>query len=280
MSRVSRTQRAVVAAIKTVRPTTPVNQRFLADMTHAIEELNHRNRRQGSPNYKPSSMACLRQMYYTRTAAPRDERRDGYQNVGMADTGTRRHEAMQEVLLAMQELGFPWKYWDVEDFLKTYRWPEQRCLNLKVVRKDGAETLLKDEVLHLSFKCDGIVEHLEDTTGDPFYLWEFKNQVEFKAQKKAGSPHIDVQHHVQVEIYCAEFDLNKALVTYENRNACDLYVPEVFEVSQPRKQAQISRLLEAESYAERGIPPPKPPMNPKDNICKWCSYKSQCFKDK
>lgn len=279
-SRVTRRQRSLVTAIRTTRPSTPVNQKFVADVTHAIEELNHRNRRSGSKNYKPSSMTCLRNMYYGRTGAPRDEDRDGYQGIGMADTGTRRHEAIQEVLVAMQELGFPWKYWDVGEFLSGYRWPQQRCLNLKVVCKDGAETLLRDEVLHLSFKCDGIMEYLEDDTGDPFFLFEFKNQIEFKAQKKATYAHIDEEHEAQVGTYGMEFELDKALVMYENRNALDLYVPEVFWIAPELKQEQLDKLLEAESYAERGIPPPKPPIVAGKNPCKWCGYKNQCFKDK
>lgn len=277
-SRVTRTQRAVVAALKVARPDTPVNQKFAADLMHSIEKWDKANRRKGSTNYKPSSMDCLRKMYYQRTGADQDDSFNSYQGIGMSDTGTRRHEAIQEVLCKMQELGYPWKYWDIEEWLKQHRWPQRRCKQLKVVSKSGAETLLRDEVLHVSFRTDGVLEHIEDKTGDPFYLFEFKNQIEFKAQKKAAGKFIDEEHEAQVDTYCFELELNKALVTYENRNACDLYVPVVYQSTEATQARQRNKLLEAESYAERGIAPPKPEDPGK--ACNYCSYKTLCAKDR
>lgn len=266
---------SVVKTIKAVQRSQPVHQKFLSDLCHAIEEHDKASRRKSSKYYKPSSMTCMRQMYYQRTGAQRDDRKQGYEYIGMADTGSRRHEAIQEVLLEMKKMGFPWKYWDIEEFLKQHRWPNNQCKNLKVVRKDGAETLLRDEVLHVSFRTDGVLEDLSDTTGDPFYLFEFKNQTSIQA---AGKTSVDEKHYSQIDTYGMELLLNKALVLYENRDRCTLFLPELYMIPDTAKESRTALLMEAEGYVERAIPPPKPPIT--KGLCTFCDYKDQCFKDK
>lgn len=268
---------SLVKAVQQAKQEKPPHTAFMLDLMHGIEEHSAATRRAGSNYYKPSSMTCQRQMFYTRSGAEKDLKRQGYQGVGMADTGTRRHEAIQEVLEVIDKYGFPWKYWDVEEFLKLHRWPKGLCKNLKVVGKQGGETALRDDVLFVSFRCDGIIEHLEDTTGDPFYLFEFKNQISYSAQNKNGM--IDEKHHAQVNTYGMEFELNKAFVTYENRDNCALEVPETFAITQQAKDGIIDLLLETESYVERGIAPPSS-KNKSAKFCQYCDYATQCMLDR
>lgn len=248
----------------------PVHKLFLTDLMVAIERKDQLQQRKPSKWYKPSAFVCMRQMYFMRTEAETDNSRSEYNGIGMADTGSRRHEAIQEALLQIKDLGFDWEYMDVEDYLKM-KWAEGKCLNLEVKGKRGVETRLFDKVLKVSFMCDGIIKRI--STGR-YYLFEFKNQISFKYASKVDG-HIDEEHTHQVTIYCTELDLDAALVVYENRDTCELNCPELFIVTEEMKQGPIDKILECEGYVERLIPPPKYETT---KPCRWCSYKTACQK--
>lgn len=197
-----------------------------------------------------------------------DNIRTEYNAIGMADTGTRRHEAIQEVLLEMDEMGYDWKYMDVEDYLKE-KWAEQKCLTIKVKGKKGAETRLFDEALQISFMCDGIIQR--KSTGQ-YYLFEFKNQVSFKYNNKE---HVDDEHIAQVSCYCMALELDQAFVVYENRDVCTLECPELLTVTEEMKSVCSSKIFECDSYVEKMIPPPPHDSN---KPCRWCSYQTACKK--
>lgn len=246
----------------------PLHKAFLTDLMSAIEQNDIKNRRKPSQYYKPSSFVCLRQMYFMRIGQTPDEMRTEYNSVGMADTGTRRHEAIQEVLMQIDKLGFDWKYLDVEEYLKG-KWAEGKCLDIEVKGKRGAETKLFHKTLNISFMCDGIIQRI--STG-MCYLFEFKNQVSFKYN---GKECVDKEHIDQVSTYCMALDLEYAFVTYENRDTCSLECPETFYVTDEMKQRQVDKILECESYVERLIPPP---AHDTTKPCRWCSYQTSCKK--
>lgn len=246
----------------------PLNKAFLMDLMSAIEMRDQKYRRKPSQYYKPSSFVCLRQMYFMRIGEEPDNIRTEYNGVGMADTGTRRHEAIQEVLLEMDEMGYDWKYVDVEDYLKE-KWAEQKCLTIKVRGKKGAETRLFDEALQISFMCDGIIQR--KSTGQ-YYLFEFKNQVSFKYN---GKESVDKEHIAQVSCYCMALDLDQAFVVYENRDICTLECPELLTVTEEMKDACSSKIFECDSYVEKMIPPPPHETN---KPCRWCLYQTACRK--
>lgn len=246
----------------------PLNKSFITDLMLAIEMRDKKYRRKPSQYYKPSSFVCLRQMYFMRIGQEPDEMRSEYNAIGMADTGSRRHEAIQEVLLEMDSMGYDWKYMDVEEYLKE-KWAEDKCTSIKVVGKRGAETKLFDEALQISFMCDGIIKR--KSTGQ-YYLFEFKNQVSFKYNGKAA---VDKEHINQVSCYCMALDLDQAFVVYENRDICTLECPEIFTVTDEMKDACVDRILECESYVERLIPPP---IHTDTKPCRWCAYSTACKK--
>lgn len=246
----------------------PLNKVFLADVMSAIEKSDQLGRRKPSQWYKPSSFVCLRQMYFMRVGQEPDGSRTVYNGVGMADTGSRRHEAIQEVLMKMQEMGYDWKYIDVETYIKEQQ-EQGLCLNLEVVGKRGAETKLFDNVLKLSFMCDGIVQRI--STGK-YYLFEFKNQISFKYNNKQQ---VDEEHKHQVACYCTALNLSNVFVLYENRDSCELECPEVFHVPQKMKDEVSAKIFECEGYVERLIPPPK---HYDTKPCRWCDYVISCEK--
>lgn len=197
-----------------------------------------------------------------------DDIRTEYNAIGMADTGTRRHEAIQEVLLEMKAMGYDWEYLDVAEYLAEKQ-REGKCMDIQVVGKRGAETKLFHKTLNMSFMCDGIVRRI--STGQ-CYLFEFKNQVSFKY---SGKEHVDAEHIDQVSTYCMALDLEYAFVTYENRDTCNLECPEVFHVTEEMKQRQVDKILECESYVERLVPPP---AHSSTKPCRWCQYQTSCKK--
>lgn len=241
----------------------PIYKKFEIDLQSAIEKLDKQGRRKSSQSYKPSSMKCKRCMYFMRSGAEQDNTITDYQAISMADTGTRRHEAIQTVLEQMDSLGYDWEYLDVGQYVK-----DKKLKHLLVVGKRGAETQLYDPHLHVSFLCDGIVRH--KPTGK-CYLFEFKNQISFKAAKHDRN--IDEEHHNQVETYCMELDLDGAFVTYENRDNCTICVPELYTVSDEQKQKIVDLLTEVEYCVINKVVPKKVTDT---KICRWCSYKSIC----
>ena len=246
----------------------PLNKAFLSDLMAVIELADMKGSRKPSRYYKPSSMVCMRQMFFTRIGEPPDETRTEYTAVGMADTGTRRHVAIQDALITMEGFGYDWRYLDVEEYLKK-KWAEGKCLDIEVKGKRGAETHLFHKTLLISFMCDGIIEQI--STGSHF-LFEFKNQISFKYNGKEA---VDDEHVDQVSCYGMCLDLDYALVLYENRDSCNLECPELFEITADLKQATIDKVLECESYVERLVPPPK---YTDTKPCRWCRYKTACQK--
>ena len=246
----------------------PPNKQFLVDVMSAIERKNVLDRRKGSNWYKPSSLHCMRRMYFTRIGADEDVSNTDYKSIGMADTGTRRHEAIQEVLLDMAKLGYDWEYVDVADYVEMKR-AQGKCTTLIVKGRVGAETHLFDTALKISFRCDGIIKRI--STGE-YYLFEFKNVVSFKF---AHVDHVLEQHHNQVICYCTALDLDKAFVVYENRDTTELECPEIFNVTYDMKEQLVGRIMECEGYVERLIPPPK---EESVSVCRWCQYRTLCKK--
>lgn len=265
----------------------PVNKLFLTACQSAIEKKAFEDQRLPSQWYKPSSFVCLRQMYFMRTSQKPDETVKDYQGIGMADTGTRRHTAIQAVLVELNRLGFDWEYIDVGKYIEQKQ-TEGKCLSLVVREKVGAETKLFDKTLKMSFMCDGIVRRISTNRN---YLFEFKNQISFKASNKSekkdystptknrlnllpvDEKHIDDEHQAQVDSYGTCLDLDEALVLYENRDTCELMCPEVYVITPEKKEAVINKIMCCEQFVEKLI---VPPIHSDTKPCRWCDYKLLC----
>ena len=62
-------------------------QSFLNDLKKSIEMTAEGEKRKPSMTYKPSSMKCIRNMYYQRTGAEPDEELSSYCSVGICNSG-------------------------------------------------------------------------------------------------------------------------------------------------------------------------------------------------
>lgn len=258
--------RRIGKLIKMASDKQPVNKLFLRDVMAAIEKINLAGRRKPTKTYKPSSFSCLRQMYYQIIGAEIDKIVEPYNGIGMADTGTRRHEAIQGVLTKMDSLGFRWEYMDVGEYIEAQQ-RKGKCKDIVVRNRRGYEVALFHSGLNMSFMCDGIIR---DNDEGEYYLFEFKNQASFKYR---GKEHIDKEHEDQVSAYCMALELDRSLVLYENRDTCELECPEVFEVTEEMKKKQVAKILECDSYVAKNTPPPK---TEDKKLCRWCKYKTVC----
>ena len=248
----------------------PANVLFLNELTSGIES-KRASSKPPSIAYSPSGLNCIRAMYYKRRGNVPDKDNTVYSDIGMADTGTGRHEDIQNVLIWMTEHGSRFKYIDVARYVEEKQ-KRGKCLQLVVTGTFGAETALWDKDRDIRFRCDGIIY---DKVTKIFYLFEFKNQISNNA---AGKVAVDMKHHCQVDCYCAELDLRYALVTYENRDTCQLYVPEIYEATDYAKLSIMKKIDDCEYMAKHGIVPERPNnLSPSD--CRWCRYKSYCRND-
>lgn len=246
-----------------------VSEEFLFDVQEAIAKKDHYSQRTPSKTYKPSCLGCSRMMYYMRKGYKQDEKIGDYQGIGMADTGTRRHVAIQEVLEQMNAMGMPWEYIDVADYVDR-KHKEGKILNTQVTGNRGHETHLIDNDLHVSCMCDGIVRNIST---NHYYLFEFKNQISFKAQYRDS---IDKSHYKQIIAYSTLLDLEDVIMLYENRDTCELKCPPVYHVSEKDKSDFVDRLRKIEVMYENSM---VPQAEKNSGMCKWCNYSDQCKRD-
>ena len=105
-----------------------------------------------SRTYKPSSLRCLRNMYYQVTGADLDPVGSKSSDViGICESGTDRHERIQHVISKMSSFGVDCEFIDVAKYV------EDNNLPLKVISKKDYETKLLDESRNLIFLCDGLI---------------------------------------------------------------------------------------------------------------------------
>ena len=134
----------------------PVEVQFLNDLKASIELQDRKQIRKPSTTYKPSSLHCIRNMFYQVTGAEQASDRASSELVGICESGTDRHEHIQKAVMAMKENGIDCEYVDVGDFVSLAHC-EGRLIDIEVISKQGNETKLFNKKLNMSFLCDGII---------------------------------------------------------------------------------------------------------------------------
>lgn len=236
-------------------------------------------------------MVCERAMVLGRMGAKQDDM-DKYQVIGMAKTGTARHEHMQAAMVKAFPVDGDWEYVDVADYIT-----KMGITDVKVVSKQGYETKLFHEGLNLSFLCDGILYHRPT---DRYFLFEFKNQASPKTRVKGENPNYnpndgkskkiiwmdkvdmeekDSEYIPQIRTYCYCLKLNWVMYVCEARDFCKLIKPMCFKVTDKQKQEQADRLLRCECMFEKGeLPPQIEDSTFITEYCrKKCNYKESCI---
>ena len=239
-------------------------QSFLNDLKRSIEMSADEEKRKPSQTYKPSSMKCIRNMYYQRTGAEPDEELSSYCSVGICNSGSDIHIRIQTAVENMKNHGIDCEYIDVADFVKS------RNLDyLEIVSKSGMETKLFHKTLNMSFMCDGIIRY-----NNHYYILEIKTEASFKWSNRTNT---DPAHYNQGTAYSVAFQLPEVMFLYINRDILDMKAY-IFVPTNEMKENLVGTIEDCEGYVGRLICPPKPADIPR-NVCNYCSYKSKCRKD-
>ena len=257
----NKSMKNVLKLIERANTDVPIERQFLDDLKRSIELEDRKTARKPSQSYKPSSMNCMRNMYYQVMGV--DVGTDStYTLVGICEAGSDRHERIQNAISVMNTNGFDCEYVDVAEFIKA------RELPIEIVGKQGNETKLYDTKRNISFLCDGIIKYKGH-----YYIVEFKTESSYKWQNRKG---VDPAHYNQARTYSLEFNIDVVIFIYINRDICDMK-SYMYKVSQS-EQKSIERLIErCNEYVKKHELPPIPEDDVKK--CYYCAYKDLCKGD-
>ncbi len=238
-----------------------VESQFLADLCRSIEITNKKNQRPSSLSYKPSSMNCIRSMYFQVTGAPVDEGVVPYGLVGICNSGTDIHERTQKYVADMKNNGYDCEYINVADYVKS------RNLDyLEIVEQCGMETKLYHKDLNIRFLCDGVIKYKSK-----YYILELKTEASFKFVARKG---VDPKHYHQGICYSLALGIDNVIFVYISRDVLDMK-SYMFTPTQKQKDELTALIKSCDAYVEKCELPPKPAKLPK-GTCNYCAYLGLC----
>ena len=243
------------------RDSQPVEKSFLTDLCRSIEMTDKKSKRPSSLSYKPSSMNCIRSMYFQVTGAPVDEGYTPYGLIGICNAGTDIHERIQKYVDDMKNNGFDCEYINVADYVR-----DHNLTDLEVVEQCGMETKLYHKLLNIRFLCDGIIKYHGE-----YYILELKTEASFKFVERKG---VDPKHFHQAICYSLSLGIDNVLFVYISRDVLDMksymYTPNI-----EQKKGLVELIHRCDDYIEKRELPPKPETLPR-GTCNYCSYASLC----
>ena len=217
-----------------------------------------------SRTYKPSSLNCIRQMYYQIIGADLDKQLQKSSDFyDICDSGTDRHLRIQEAISHMRKYNIDCDYVDVEEYIK------EKDIDLEIMSKKQFETKLFDKNRNIVFLCDGIIKYKGE-----YYILEIKTESSFKWNNRIG---VDERHKYQAITYSLELGIDKVIFIYENRDLCSKK-PYLMIITQEEKDMLVERIAKCDSYASLKVTPPKD-ENISKKICQYCDYKTVCKAD-
>lgn len=240
-----------------------IEQQFLMDLEHSIEETALKDSGQPSKTHKPSSMLCTRQMVY-QVLGYKVAKDTSASMQGICESGTDRHLRIQKAVDNMKNNNIDCEYIDVGTFIKTRNIPD-----IQIVEKEEMETKLYNPKYNLSFLCDGIIRYKSK-----YYILEIKTESSYKFMKRTG---VDENHYDQAIAYSTNLGLDDVLFVYENRDVC-VKKAYIFHVTEDMKQKFKDKIAYCMKYEKENKIPPKPQDVPK-KACSYCAYKQYCEKD-
>ncbi|MBR4377309.1 MAG: hypothetical protein IKP50_00265 [Bacilli bacterium] len=242
----------------------PIEKQFLNDLKASIELQDVKNSRKPSQTYKPSSLHCIRNMEYQRMGVPLLGYRTSNELIGICESGTDRHERLQEACIAMKANNIDCEYINVAEYVK------QRKLDyLEVVSQQGNETKLFHKGLNMSFLCDGIIKYKGH-----YYILEIKTETSSKWWERQG---VNPDHILQGTAYSEALKINEVIFLYENRDSCNKKAY-LLVVTEPMRERLVDKIHECEEYVANNIIAPKPLDVPK-KYCAYCQYSERCKQD-
>lgn len=236
-------------------------EEFMYMFNEATKKLSDENSEYQAGVYRPSSLGgCFRKQYYQAENAEQDSHVDKtIELIGMAESGTDRHERLQNTVQKMESLGMDVIWVDPNEWARN-RAPK----GTKVVRQEGNEVRFENTVLNLFFKCDGIIKFK-----GTYFIMEFKTEVSFKYRGRT-SP--DPKHIKQASAYSLGLGIDKIMFIYENRDMLQKK-PFVHTVTDAERSEVIQEIETVETYRKLKK---LPPMTTNENDCNYCTFRNIC----
>ena len=257
--------RALLNVLKLVnQEELPVERQFLNDLKASIELTDKKSARKASQTYKPSSLHCLRNMFYQVIGAEATNGSTSSELVGICESGTDRHERIQKAVLNMKNNNIDCEYVDVGQYVLAHD-----LSDVDVVSQQGMETKLKHKKLNMSFLCDGIIRYK-----GKYYILEIKTETSNKFWNRDS---VNPDHILQGTAYSEALGIDKVLFVYECRDNCSKK-SFMLTVTDEMRKALVDKIESCNGYIERHIVPPKPDDLGK-NTCAYCGYAERCKQD-
>lgn len=236
---------------------------FLDDLVYTIQESNVSDY---TPNktYSPSAMGgCERALYYKGIGIKPDAETPEYTIVGIGESGTARHEHLQDYVMKMQDFNIDCEWIDVEWYLENEANGKNFSEHTKVISKKGNETKCFNDKLNMRFLCDGIIKYKGE-----YYILEIKTETSMKF----GHTDAHTPHKRQATCYSLLLGIDKIIFLYENRDTCnkDAFLVEINDAMKKRVMSTVQRVNKAIETKE------VPMKTSEAKNCQYCNYRRTC----
>lgn len=245
----------------------PIEKQFLNDLVASIEKTEEKSVRKPSQSYKPSSLHCIRNMYFQITGSDMAGERATSELIGICESGTDRHERIQNAVAEMSNNNIDCEYVDVQKYIEE-KHADGKLLDLGVIERQGNEVKLYNSTFNMRFLCDGIIRYK-----GRYYILEIKTET---ANKFWDRKEVNPDHILQGIAYALNFDINKVIFLYESRDTCAKKTF-MLTVTDKMKQDLAGKISECDDYVARLTVPPKP-TDISRKYCGYCGYATLCKK--
>lgn len=257
--------KSVCRLIESVNTVQPAEQQFLEDLKRSIELTDAKNGRLPSQTYKPSSMHCIRNMYYQVTGAE-FKSDSSYTLIGICNSGSDAHQRVQQAVIDMKSNDIDCEYVNVADYVRSRNLDHLEIVKEPDFEHGDYETKLYHKTMNMSFLCDGIIRYK-----GKYYILELKTESVYKWVPRNG---VNPEHYNQGTAYSVALGIDDVLFIYINRDSSAMK-SFMFTPTSEMKKMLLDRIKKCDEYVNSKTLPPIPEDVTK-KTCEYCNYKHLC----
>ena len=239
-----------------------VAESFINDLVYTIEQED-KSDDIPTKSFKPSGIGgCNRRLYYELTGVQPDIVPGDSNLVGICESGTYRHEEIQNYVMKMKEHNIDCEWLDVAQYLV-----DNNINDPVVIEQKGNETKLYSEKYNMRFMCDGLIKY-----NGELYILEIKTESTHKYNRHT-EPFED--HKLQATCYAMTLGVDKVIFLYEDRDNCSKK-GYLVEVTKKMKMNVSNKIDLINDFVSTKSIPNKCEDSKK---CRYCDYKEVCRND-
>ncbi len=243
---------------------------FLSSLEYTITKRDALDTHPSSCSMSPSSMKCTRAMAMKLAGIKKDEGKASPSLVLICRNGSDTHQALQEYMVGMKELGVDCEYLDVAKYVEDHK------LDLRIGKrcdfeKKEYETHLYDDKKHISFLCDGIIKYKGHVM-----IVEIKTMPNNRLFAIKKDPSQIEKYKRQATAYSLLLGIPEVMFLLQGRDLCTLHTV-VYKPSDEEKKALLEDINMCNDYVKKNMIPAKPATINKSE-CAYCSYRKSCSK--